>query len=140
MTTSPSAVSAYRLPCARPASEICRTYWVTRGSASLHPGTIEHAARHDLPLAALRLPQQLATTSFMPLCRIVDLAGDGVEIAQRLELRDKCIARDRSLELLETRVRNLAGEPAPRGIDVRRMAGCVLAHRVGELYPLRIGT
>src|SRR5579864_9245809 len=140
MTTSPSAVSAYRLPCARPASEICRTYCVTRGPASLHRGTVERAVRHDLPLAALRLPQQLATTAFVPLRRIVDLAGDRVEIAQCLELRDKGVARDRSLDFFETRVRDLAGEPAPRGIDIRRMTGRVLAHRVGELHPLRIGT
>src|SRR6185437_6006553 len=139
MTTRPSAVSAYRLPCARPASEIWRTYCVTPAPASLHRGPVEHAVGHDLPFASLRLPQKLATAPLVLLLRVVDLAGDRVEIAQCLELRDKGVARERSLDLLEARVRHLAGEPAPCGIDVRRVARRVLAHRVGELHPVRVG-
>src|SRR5689334_9339410 len=71
---------------------------------SLHLRAVELAVGNDLPLAALSLPQQLAAASFVALGRIVNLAGDRVEVAQRLELRDERVARDRALDLRQSRV------------------------------------
>src|SRR5579862_8034910 len=159
--TSPSAVNANRLPCASPASAICSRYCVidaTRSTivhecaplsraafvrcdgrqTSLHLGAVELAPGHDLPIAALRLPQQLAAASLVALRRVVDLAGDRLEVAQCLEVRDECVARDREREILQPCVGHLTRKPAPRRVDIRRMAGCILGHCIRELGPSRI--